>query len=254
MATQKRFTGKVALVTGAGRGIGRAIALTLARQDAAVVVNSLHAANATAVADEIRGGGGRAEASAADVSDESQVKAMIDAAVRAMGSVHILVNNAGILSTTQPVETIPATEWDHVMAVNVRSAFLCIKYVLPLMKAQRYGKIVNLASIAARSTAVLGGAHYTASKAAVLGLTRQAAHEVAAYNINVNAVAPGNTDTDMTRAVMTPEMVEGVKDRVPLGRRGMPQDVANLVAFLASEEASFITGATIDINGGYLIL
>jgi len=254
MTGQMRFHGQIALVTGAGRGIGRAIAITLADQGAVLMVNSLHEANAEAVAAEIRSKGSCAQAYAADVSDEIRVQALVEATVRAFGTVHILVNNAGILSTTQPLESISGNEWDHIMAVNARSVFFCTKWVLPLMKAQRRGKVVNIASIAARSTAILGGVHYTASKAAVLGLTRQTAREVAAYNINVNAVAPSNTDTDMVRAVMTAQQIEQLQAQVPLRRRGTPQDVANLVAFLVSEEASYITGATVDINGGYLII
>ena len=140
------------------------------------------------------------------------------------------------------------------MAVNVRGIFLCTKHVLPLMKAQRRGKIVNVSSSAGRSTSTFGGAHYTTSKAAVLGLTRHTAREVAPYGINVNAVAPGSMDTEMVREMIAQEQIAKEEANIPLGRLGTPQDEADLVAFLVSDEASYITGATIDINGGDLMI
>jgi 3-oxoacyl-[acyl-carrier protein] reductase len=249
-----RFSDKVAIVTGAGRGMGKATALTLAREGAAIVVNDLRRELAGAVANEINAAGGRALAYVADVSQEAQVQAMVEATLEHFGTVDILVNNAGILRSTTPVESIPLEEWELMMTVNVNGVFLCTKAVLPIMKAKRSGKIVNVSSSAGRSTSTFGGAHYTTSKAAVLGLSRHTAREAAPFNINVNAVAPGSMDTEMVRELATPEHMESERRKIPLRRLGTAQDEANLVAFLCSEESSYITGATIDINGGDLII
>ena len=249
-----RLTGKVAIITGAGRGMGKAVALTLAREGATVVVNDLRPELAMSVAEEIRAEGGKAIAHVADVSDEIQVREMVDVAVERFGTVDILVNNAGILRATRPLETIPLVEWELMMAVNVTGVFLCTKAVLPIMKAKRSGRVVNISSSAGRSTSTFGGVHYTTSKAAVLGLTRHTAREAAPYNINVNAIAPGSMDTEMVREMSTPEQMEQERQNIPLGRLGTAQDEANLVAFLCSEESSYITGATIDINGGDLMI
>ena len=249
-----RFAGKIAIVTGAGRGMGKATALTLAHGGATVVVNDLRPESAMAVAEEIRAEGGEALAHPADVSDEAQVRGMVDVVVERFGTVDILVNNAGILHATRPMETIPLKEWESMMAVNVTGVFLCTKAVLPIMKSRRSGKIVNISSSAGRSTSTFGGAHYTTSKAAVLGLTRHTSREVAPYNINVNATAPGSMDTEMVRELATPEHMERERQNVPLRRLGTAQDEADLVAFLCSEESSYITGATVDINGGDLMI
>ncbi len=250
----RRLEGRVALVTGAGRGMGRATALRLAREGAIIAVNDLHPESAEAVAREITAAGGQARAWACDVADETAVQAMVDDIVRVFGAIHILVNNAGILRATSPQENISAEEWDLVMRVNVNGVFYCTKAVLPYMKRQRYGKIVNVSSSAGRSTSTFGGAHYTTSKAAVLGLTRHTAREAAPYGINVNAVAPGSMDTEMVREWATPEHLAREAAKIPLGRLGTAEDEANLVAFLVSDESSYITGATIDINGGDLMI
>lgn len=251
---QARFGGKVAIVTGAGRGMGRATALTLAREGAMVAVNDIRGDLVDAVVNEIESGGGHAIACIADVSDPVQVQMMVDATVERFGTVDILINNAGILRITSPIEDISPTEWDQVMAVNVRSMFLCTRAVLPIMKSRRSGKIVNISSSAGRSTSTFGGAHYTTSKAAVLGLTRHTAREAAPFDINVNAVAPGSMDTEMVRDLATPEHIEQERAKIPLRRLGTAQDEADLVAFLCSSESSFIAGATIDINGADLLL
>ena len=249
-----RFAGKVAIVTGAGRGMGKATALTLARDGAAVLVNDVRRELAQAVVQEIKAAGGQALAYVADVSDEAQVQAMVDATVARFGTVDILVNNAGILRATTPLETIPWEEWELMLRVNVTGVFLCTKAVLPIMKEKRSGKIVNVSSSAGRTTSTFGGAHYTTSKAAVLGLSRHTAREAAPYNINVNAVTPGSMDTEMVRELATPEHMEQERQNIPLRRLGTAQDEANLVAFLCSESSSYITGATIDINGGDLMV
>jgi len=250
----KRFQDKVALVTGAGRGMGRATALTLAAEGAVVAVNDLAEEAAQQVAAEIRAAGGRAGAWPADVSDAAAVDAMVSGVVEAYGTIHILVNNAGILRSTSPLEKIPPEEWSLMLRVNVDSVFWCTRAVLPVMKRQRYGKIINISSSAGRCTSTFGGAHYTTSKAAVLGLTRHTAREAAPFNINVNAVAPGSMDTEMVRELATPGHMAREAAANPLGRLGTAQDEANLVAFLAADESSYITGATVDINGGDLMM
>jgi NAD(P)-dependent dehydrogenase (short-subunit alcohol dehydrogenase family) len=248
------FEGKVALVTGAGRGMGKATAMELAAGGAAVAVNDLDARLADEVVQQIEAAGGTARAWVCDVTDEPAVQKMVQEIVEAFGAIHILVNNAGILRSTQPLEEISRPEWDLVMKVNVGGVFTCTKVVLPYMKAQRYGKIVNVSSSAGRTTSTFGGAHYTTSKAAVLGLSRHTARESARYNINVNAVAPGSMDTEMVRELATPEHMAKEAANNPLGRLGTAQDEADLVAFLCSDDASYITGATIDINGGDLMI
>ena len=251
---RRRFEGKTAIVTGAGRGMGREVALKLAEEGAAVVVNDINSGNVAAVAAEIQARGGQALAWVADVADFEQVQAMVVAALQRFGTLDILVNNAGILRATKPIETISGDEWDLMMAVNVKGVFNCTKAVLPIMKAQRSGTIVNVSSSAGRCTSTFGGAHYTTSKAAVLGLTRHTAREAARFGIRVNATAPGSMDTDMVRELATPEHMEKERAANLLGRLGTAEDEANLIAFLASDEASYITGATVDLNGGDLMM
>lgn len=256
-----RFGGKVAIVTGAGRGMGRAVALLLAREGAKVAVNSLNPANAKAVAEEARSCGAEAIDVPGDVAKSEDVERAVKETISRFGRIDILVNNAGISRTTSPLETISDDDWSEVIGVNLKGVFNFMRAVLPYMKAQKGGKIVNVSSSAGRSVSTHAGAHYTASKAGVLGLTRHAAWEVAAFNINVNAVTPGTIDTPMMREHMLREYGEKSEEhiaeearQIPLGRVGTAEDEANLVAFLVSEEASFITGATIDINGGELMM
>ena len=189
----------------------------------------------------------------ADVSTKEGAQRLVDEAVARFGTVDVLVNNAGILSRA-PIEELSEEEWDRVMAVNVRAIFLCAQAVFPVMKARRYGKIVNVASSAGRAVSTFGGAAYTTSKAAVLGLTRHIAREGAPFGINCNSTSPGSMDTEMVRENATAEKIASEIAKIPLRRLGTPEDEANLVLFLASDEASYITGATVDINGGDLMI
>jgi NAD(P)-dependent dehydrogenase (short-subunit alcohol dehydrogenase family) len=254
---EARFTNQIAIVTGAARGLGKAVALRLACEGAIVVVNDVRKELVDLVVNEINDSGGQAMACIADVTDETQVKAMVSSTLEKFGNVDILVNNAGIMRVTRPMEVIPLEEFQAVMTVNVNGVFLCMKYVLPVMKARRSGKIVNISSSAGRCMSTFNGAHYTASKAAILGLTRHVARESAEFNINVNAVAPGTFLTEGGTELfpeVTPELIKQIEQGIPMRRIGTPQDNANLVAFLCSQEASYITGATIDINAGELMM
>ncbi len=248
------LAGKVAIVTGAAQGIGRAIAETLADNGASLGLVDLQAEAIDELAAELHGKSQNAVAVSTDVSSRAAVRQMVERMVAAFGTVHILVNNAGVLRNS-PVMEMPESEWDLVVDVCLKGAFLCSQAVLPIMVANRYGKIVNISSLAARSTSVLGGAAYTSAKAGLLGFSRHLAREVAPYGINVNAICPGATDTPMTRGgVRDAGHFNEVGQAVPLGRWGLPQEQANAVLFLVSDAASFITGATLDVNGGQIMV
>lgn len=257
MGNQK-LSGKVAIVTGGARGFGKATVLKLVQEGARVVVNDVRKELADALVAEIIQAGGKAFPYIADVSDEKQVNDMVSSTVEKFGTVDILVNNAGIMRTTRPMETIPLSEFQAMIATNVIGVFLCMKAVMPIMKAKRSGKIVNISSSAGRCMSSFCGAHYSATKAAILGLSRHSANEAAPFNININIVAPGTFVTEGALELMPPGLSEGqmaeVEQLIPIRRFGKPQDLANLVAFLCSEESAYITGATVDINGGELMM
>lgn len=246
--------GKIAIVTGAGRGMGEAIAKKLSTFGASVIVNDVDQSMINNVVNEIKKSGGNAFGYQTDVGEYSQVERMVDEVVSKYGSIDILVNNAGILRRRESIEEINDKEWDLVMKINVKGVFNCSKVVLKYMKKRKEGKIVNISSSAGRSTSELGGAHYTASKAAVLGLTRHLAREAAPYNINVNSVCPGLIDTPMVRETTSIEELDKWREDIPMGKLGEPETVADLVLFLVSDASSYINGATIDINGASLLI
>lgn len=240
--------GRIAIVTGAGQGIGKAIAVLLAQKGASVAAADINFENAQRVTGEIRNIGGRAIPLRADVSSISDIKWMVGETVKEFSGVDILVNNAGILHKT-PIEEITEEEWERMMAVNLKSVFFTMQQVLPYMKAKRTGRIVNMASLAGRMGGYANGVAYSASKAGVIGLTMAVARRVAEYNITVNAVAPGTTETDIIKQLSN-EQIETLKQSIPLKRIGRPENIAEVVAFLVSDAADFITGAVIDVNGG----
>jgi 3-oxoacyl-[acyl-carrier protein] reductase len=236
---------KVALVTGGGRGIGRAIALRLAEAGASVVVNDVEPVEA--VVGEIKAMGRQALAVLADVSSAKEVDKLVEETVSAYGRVDILVNNAGI-ARDQLLLRMTEEEWDRVLAVDLKSVFLCTRAVLKHMVKERRGRVISIASIVGM-VGNAGQANYAAAKAGIIGFTRTVAKEVASRGITVNAIAPGFIDTEMTQKLKE-EWKEELKKRIPLGRLGSPADVAEAVAFLASEEAGYITGQVLVIDGG----
>jgi 3-oxoacyl-[acyl-carrier protein] reductase len=241
-----RLNGRVAVVTGASRGIGRAVARHLAA-DGATVIGLARGDHAEAVADEIRSAGGMAEAVSADVTDEAAVEAMVAGVLTRHGRIDILVNNAGI-TRDQLALRMKRGDWDAVIATNLTAAFVCAQAVLKPMIRQRAGRIINVTSVVGQAGNA-GQANYAASKAGLIGLTKSLALEVASRQVTVNAVAPGLIDTDMTRAL--PQRAgEEWSSRIPLGRLGAAEDVAAAVGFLASDEAAYITGHVLAVNGG----
>jgi NAD(P)-dependent dehydrogenase (short-subunit alcohol dehydrogenase family) len=244
-----RFEGRVAVVTGAARGMGRVIAERFAAEGARVVVADVDEPAARAVAEGL----GEAIAVRADVGDPAAVEALARAAIDRFGGVDVLVNNAGILRSTRAADIDPA-EWDHMLRVNLTGAFLCARALYPALRASGRGRIVNVASMAGRATSTLGGVHYTTAKAGVLGLSRHLAREWAPDGITVNAISPGIVDTPMVRDNTTDERLASVIASIPFGRLANPSEIAALVAFLASDEAAYMTGANVDIHGGELII
>jgi 3-oxoacyl-[acyl-carrier protein] reductase len=245
--------GRVAVVTGGGRGIGKGIAGKLAAAGADVIVGDIDMAQAQLTADELSRKNKKVMAAQIDVSREESVAELITRALDEFGNVDILINNAGIMFRTRLMD-ISVDEWERIFQVNLTGPFLCTKAVIPVMKKNGFGRIVNISSSAGRSVSTLGGVHYTASKAGLLGLTRAVAKEVAPFGITVNAVCPGLIDTQMARETTTQEELENFLDSFPIKRLGSSEEIGDLVVFLCSENASYITGASIDINGGDLMI
>lgn len=248
-----RLANQVALVTGAARGIGRAIALALAKEGADVVVSDVALPGAQQVASEVEamGLGRRAIAIRADVSVLSQVQGMFQQAVEKFGRLDILVNNAGIIRRGS-LENHPDSDWELVLAVNLKGTYYCSREAARIMKRQGYGRIVNISSVAGKVGDITSAPSYGPSKGAINTLTKSLARELAAYGITVNAVAPHAIETEMS-AEWTEEKRRSILAQIPVGRLGKPEEVAAAVVFLASPDAGFITGEILDINGGYLM-
>jgi 3-oxoacyl-[acyl-carrier protein] reductase len=241
-----RLKDKVALITGAGSGIGAAVAKRFAREGALVVVADVVPKGGQEVVNEIAAGGEKAIFTQADVRKADEVSGMIDHVVKEFGRLDILINNAGV-TRDNLCARMSEDEWDFVVAVNLKGSFLCAQAAYRPMRKQKYGRIVNTSSVVSRGN--MGQVNYSASKAGVIGLTRTLALEYARSNITVNCIAPGFIDTPMA-AAMTDKVKELALERIPLNRMGMPEEVANLHLFLASEEAAYITGQVIFLDGG----
>jgi NAD(P)-dependent dehydrogenase (short-subunit alcohol dehydrogenase family) len=242
---------RIALITGAARGIGRAIALRLAGEGASVAVCDLDLEGAGSVVGEVQRAGGRAWAHRLDAADEPEVRAFFEAFRREHGGLDILVNNAGICRNVR-IEDIDGQEWDRYLQVNLKSVFLCSKEAFRLMKERKYGRIISLASAAGKIGGVVAGAHYAAAKAGVICFTKSLALQAAPYGINVNAIAPGPISTSMTEA-WGQELTEAFVEKIPLHRYGTPEEVAEVALLLASDRVGFITGEVIDVNGGLVM-
>lgn len=251
MNTNIKLEGKVAIVTGGAQGMGFAIADLFAANGIKVVIGDVNGDSALQAAKRISAKGGMAYGCKVNVTIEKEVDQMLAAAAAQFGDIGILVNNAGILRPTR-IDDLSYEEWKLILDVNLNGVFLCSKAVLAMMKKNRFGRIINMSSSAGRSVSTLGGAHYTASKAGVLGLTRAMAKEVASYGITVNAICPGLIDTEMVRRDCSPDMIKKYEASFPIPRLGTPAEVAQLALFLCMD--SYITGASIDINGGDLML
>ncbi len=246
------LTGKVAIVTGSGRGIGKAIAIALAEQGANIVINDINMEPALKTVNEVKKMGIQALFVKADVTNEEEVNNMVKTCMDTFGKVDIIVNNAGIVHTKSLKEITPK-EWDLVMAVNLKGVFLCCKAVFPFMMDQKSGKIINIASVAGkRGGGLLGNSAYAASKGGVIAFTKGIAREGGKHGINVNAIAPAFTETDMTKDIDL-EKKETIIKLVPLGRTGRPEDVAQAVCFLASSWSDYMTGEIMDVDGGLMM-
>jgi len=239
---------KISIVTGSGRGIGRAICLALAREGSHIVAGDIDIGLAEKVSEEVRSLNRQALPVKCDVSNKKQVNYMVEAAIKEFGKVDILVNNAGVI-TVSKTEDLSEQEWDRVLNVNLKGVFLCSQAVIKLMQKQKSGKIINIASSAGKIGGVIAGINYSTSKAGVIGFTIHLAKELAPYGINVNAVAPGFVDTALIEGFSREKIINAT----PLRRLGEPEDIARAVVFLASEDSDFVTGEILDVNGGIVM-
>jgi len=246
-----RLKDRVAVITGAARGIGKAIAFTFAREGARIALVDVERSRLEVSREEMEKGGAMAIALTCDITKSSEVQGIIDEVKKTFGRIDILVNNAGIIRRGT-IETVTEEDWDRVIEVNLKGTFNCCKAVVETMKSQRYGKIVNVSSIAGKLGDITSAPGYGPSKAGIDALTKTLARQLAPYGINVNAVSPHAIETEMS-AQWSEEKRREVIGSIPLGRLGKPEDVAAAVLFLASDEASFITGEILDVNGGALM-
>jgi len=245
------LNGKVAIITGASSGIGAATARVLTNCGAAVAINyNRNESGAEQLKDEILGNGGKAITVQADVTRAADVEALVKRTTEELGPVDILVNNAGSLIERLRILELSEERWDEVVDLNLKTAFLCSKSVTPSMMERKTGAIINLTSIAGRNGGALGSIHYSTAKGGVITFTKGLAKELAPFGIRVNGVSPGVIDTPYHEQFSTPEMMKGYVNAIPLGRVGKPEEVAKVIAFLASEAASYLAGETIEVNGG----
>ena len=247
------FSGKVAIITGGAQGMGRAVAERLAGGGAKLALFDVNADNVEGTTEELRASGADCIAISGSVIDKSDVDRMVATTLDTYGAVHILINNAGVLRPTAVID-IEEDEWDWVVSVNLKGTYMCSRAVLKPMKAAGWGRIVNFSSTAGKNISTVGGAHYTSAKAGILGFTRHLAKESAADGITVNSVCPGLIDTEMVQTTIDEKRQQAYANSFPISRMGEPGEVAELVAFLASDRAAYITGASLDINGGDLMI
>jgi len=246
-----KLKGKVALITGAAQGIGKAIAIALAKEGADIIASDINLELAERTAEEISSIGVKAKPLKMNVADYGEVEEKVKDAVAEFGKIDILVNNAGITKDSLLVRMKPE-DFDAVLSVNLKGTYNCTKVISRLMMKARSGKIVNIASIVGQMGNV-GQANYAASKAGVIGFTKTAARELAVRGVNINAIAPGFIDTEMTRRLPEDEKTK-LKEQIPLGRLGTPEDVASAVIFLVTDDSNYITGQVISVNGGMIMI
>ena len=247
-------SGRVVVITGAGRGIARQVALDFAGEGARVVVVDMIEERAQRTVAEIETARGTALAIACDIRDEAAVQRMVEETVRAYGGVDVLVNAAGGYTMGRVSHELSAADWDLVLDSNLKGMFLCCKHVIPHMLRAGGGRIINFSSNAGRTSSPALGVHYTAAKAGVLGLTRHLAKEYAAHKILVNTIAPGPALVERNYEILDAEGLERLRQEIPLGRYAAPADLSAAVRFLAGDGARHITGATLDVNGGYVMV
>ncbi len=252
-----RLQGKISIITGAGTGLGKEMALVFAREGSSVVVAEIQKETGERVAQQIKGEGREARFIPTDITLASDVEKMVAGTLEAYGRIDVLVNNAGINPSRTPLHETPEPDWDRTLAVNLKGAFLCSKYVLPVMIQQGGGSVINIASVVG-AIGCSDRAAYTASKGGLIGLTRNMAVDYAPYNIRVNALCPGFVETELTRIYFDklreqdPQKLERLVGHHPLGRLGKPADVAHAALFLASDEAAWITGLDMGVDGGFI--
>ena len=244
---------KIAIITGSGQGMGKQCALTLSKMGMKTVINDLDETKAQNTADIIQESGSDVLVACGNVSLKNNVQEVIGKTIKRFGSIHVLINNAGVLRPTKFLD-ISEDEWDWIISVNLKGTFLFSQAVLFHMRKQGWGRIINFSSTAGKNVSTVGGAHYTAAKAGILGLTRHLAKEESSFGITVNAVCPGLIDTEMVRETVKENDIKKYIDSFPIKRLGTPNEVASLVGFLVSEDSGYITGASFDINGGDLMV
>ena len=247
------FVNKTAIITGAGQGMGKAVAERLAKGGSKIVVFDVNPDQAQAAIESLNEYDCESMVVTGDVTKKEDVEKAVKDTVDRFGQVDILINNAGVLRPTAVID-IDEKEWDWVVAVNLKGTFLFSQAVLKIMRKNNWGRIVNFSSTAGKNISTVGGAHYTSAKAGILGFTRHLAKEEAGYGITVNSVCPGLIDTEMVRNTIDPVKTQKYADSFPISRLGEPEEVAELVAFLCSNRAAYITGASLDINGGDLMI